>query len=287
MGSNPTLYKHLIQWILVAIMALPGHTSLADNGTPSNPVGRQGNWTMIFKDEFNGSALDAKKWTTCYWWRMGQGCTIGTNHELEWYRPNNVQLSQGALGLQAERQQILANGKVYSYTSGVVTTGPVSEKSASVRFALQYGYVEIRAKVPQGRGLWSAFWLLPVNRQEKPEIDVMEIMGNEPKRMTMTLHYPSMGDDPGSIDRRWIGPDFSAGFHTFGVDWEPDAVVWYVDGVARWRVTDPTQIPAQPMYLLLNLAVGGDWPGAPDESTPFPCSFNVDYVRVWSRTSSN
>ena len=81
----------------------------------------------------------------------------------------------------------------------------------------------------------------------------------------------------------WTGPDFSAGWHTFGVEWEPGAIVWYVDGIERWRFTVTSRIPNEPMHVLLNLAVGGEWPGSPDTSTAFPSYYDVDYVRVWQR----
>ncbi len=104
----------------------------------------------------------------------------------------------------------------------------------------------------------------------------MEILGNQPTAYHMNFHY--VGGDAGYT---WNGPDFSAGWHVLGLDWEPNAIVWYVDGVERWRYTDTAHIPNEAEYLLLNLAVGGDWPGPPNGSTPFPSYFDVDYVRVW------
>ncbi len=266
----------LIPLALGALIALAGCASVPE------PMGQQGGWTLAFRDEFNRSALDAQKWTTCFWWVSNGGCTIETNHELEWYQPANVLLDQGALKLRAEVHSVTAGGTAYEYTSGMISTGPTGKRSRPARFAFQYGFVEIRARVPSGKGLWPAFWLLPANRQDKPEIDVMEIMGDQPNTIRMTLHYPNGSQDE-EFTQKWTGPDFSAGFHTFGLSWEPDAIVWYVDGVERWRYTDAARIPAQPMYPVLNLAVGGDWPGAPDESTRFPSDFEIDYLRVWNR----
>jgi hypothetical protein len=99
------------------------------------------------------------------------------------------------------------------------------------------------------------------------------------------MHFHHLTEDGSrkSYGETWTGPDFSADWHTFAVDWRPDAVVWYVDGKERWRYTDPAHIPTKPMYLILNLAVGGAWPGSPDASTSFPSYFDIDYVRVWSR----
>jgi beta-glucanase (GH16 family) len=278
------MFKHLFSWIVLAALVLPAVVSAS---APPKPVGQTGGWTLVFHDEFGGSALDAKKWTTCYWWASRGGCTIATNHELEWYRPNNVMVGQGLLTLRAKPEKIAVGGKSYPYTSGMITTGPTGERSGPARFVFQYGYVEMRARVPSGKGLWPAFWLLPANRQDRPEIDVMEIMGDQPNTTRMTLHYPTVSGDRESMTQQWTGDDFSADWHTFGADWEPDAVVWYVDGVERWRYTDRTRIPAQPMYLLADLAVGGDWPGAPDISTLFPSDYQINYIRVWSRVNPN
>jgi hypothetical protein len=150
-------------------------------------------------------------------------------------------------------------------------------------FTFTYGYVEARVRVPAGQGLLPALWLLPASYRSRPEIDVVEILGQEPNVDRMHLHYIAPDGterDPGAA---WRGPDFSAGWHTFGVDWRPDAVVWYVDGVERWRLDDPDAVPAEPMYVVATLAVGGDWPGTPGASTEFPASFDLDYVRVWQR----
>jgi beta-glucanase (GH16 family) len=166
----------------------------------------------------------------------------------------------------------------------MLTTGRHSyEEHLPARFTFTYGYAEIRARVPAGVGLWSAFWLLPATHKARPEIDVMEIIGHEPDMLHMHFHYRDADGEQQSVGGDWRGPDFSRGWHRFGVDWRPGAIVWYVDGVERFRFDDRDQIPAQPMYLLLNLAVGGDWPGEPDPSTRFPSTFEIDYVRVWQQ----
>jgi beta-glucanase (GH16 family) len=111
---------------------------------------------------------------------------------------------------------------------------------------------------------------------------VVEVLGHEPERLYAHLHVMDHGQKH-DIGHSWAEPDTSSNWHRFGVDWSPQALVWYVDGVEAWRFTDSGQIPAEPMYLLANLAVGGDWPGAPDHSTPFPSTLQIDYVRVWQR----
>jgi beta-glucanase (GH16 family) len=97
----------------------------------------------------------------------------------------------------------------------------------------------------------------------------------------MAFHYQTPGEDKVRKKNIWIGPDFSTDWHVFGLDWQPDVLIWYVDGVERWRYTDREYIPDRTMYILINLAVGGDWPGSPDATTPFPSFYNIDYVRVW------
>ena len=257
-----------------------GHT--AAKATQSWPFDDPENWVLIFEDEFDQPTLDTSKWVTCYWWAT-DGCTIASNNELEWYQPNNVSINNGALQLTAREELITnTNGLLFDYTSGMVTTGKnTSDDNVPHKFIFQYGYTEIKANVPAGKGLWPAFWLLPADHISRPEIDVMEIIGGEPNTNYMNFHYVDENGDRDSAGSHWDGPDFTAGWHTFGVDWRPDAIIWYVDGVERWRFDDARYVPNEPMYLLLNLAVGGDWPGAPDQFTTFPSSYEIDYVRVW------
>jgi beta-glucanase (GH16 family) len=249
---------------------------------------QENGWTLIFGDDFNNGHLDINKWTTCYWWD-NNGCTNPGNHELEWYQPKNVQFDQQSLLLTANHEAVRgSDGKTYDYTSGMVTTGrDTPDSSTPVKFAFQYGLVEIRAKVTKGQGLWPAFWLLPANNSALPEIDVLEVIGMDTTTVNMTLHYKQPSGDVTKDGNAWTaGQDLSAGWHTYGVDWEPNYMIWYVDGVERWRVTDQAQIPAEDMYLLLNLAVGGDWPGPPGPDTTFPSSFQIDYVRVWRQSNA-
>lgn len=247
------------------------------------PVGQTGNWTMLFEDEFNGTSLNTSKWTTCYFnFKVGNGCDHNQN-ELELYQPDNVIVKDGVLTLRAEKRTIKAvNGKAYNYTSGMISTGPTNA-STPAHFAFTYGYMEMRAKVPYGKGLWPAFWTLPADLSWPPEIDVFEILGDATNRILMHYHYAPAGDSPAT----WTGPDFSADWHTYAVDWEPDAITWYVDGIERRRYTDTANIASKPMFLVASLAVGGDFPGSPDSTTHFPSYYQIDYIRVWKRASSS
>jgi beta-glucanase (GH16 family) len=238
-----------------------------------SPPGNPAQWTRVFGDEFSGNALDTGKWHYCYWGTDGKGCS-GGNGEMEWYVPDAITVSGGVMHISANDHPIKdGKGQAHRYTSGLITT--------TGKFAFQYGYMEARFKTPPGRALWPGFWAVPADHSGPTELDAMEILGQTPNTIYMTIHYANGAGYHVSDGGVWNGPDFSAGFHTIGVDWEPDKLVWYVDGVERKRVTDTQKIPHKPMEMILNLAVGGDWPGAPDATTPFPGDFVVDWVHVW------
>lgn len=239
---------------------------------PSGEAGGTG-WRLTFRDEFDGERLDRAKWEDHFQGRRTNG------PELQYYAKDGYEVGGGVLRLKAERRA--AGGK--DYTSGMI--------GSFGKFSQKYGYFEIRARCPRGRGLWSAFWLLPeVKDRSKPEwwkehwpreIDVLELLGHEPEKAYFSVHWPDGNGGHAFETKPWTGPDFSDGFHTFAVRWEPGECVWYVDGMERAKATEG--VPGVPMFLLANLAVGGDWPGAPDEATAFPASMEIDYIRVWQR----
>ncbi|MFT6433744.1 MAG: beta-glucanase (GH16 family) [Candidatus Azotimanducaceae bacterium] len=170
-----------------------------------------------------------------------------------------------------------------NYLSGILTSYET--------FRFSHGYVEARAKVPAGAGLWPALWLLPVHYVERiPEIDIMEFLGQNRNEVHHTYHYFLPEQDWKAVSTptyKTIGPDFSADFHTYGVAWEPGQIIWYVDGMETKRITEADYIIAgQSMYLLLNLAVGGSWPGTPTPETAFPAEFEVDYIHVYQKKQS-
>jgi beta-glucanase (GH16 family) len=249
------------------------------DGPPGNPT----TWQIQFDDEFNGTSLDTTKWNYCYYGGPATGCT-GGNGEMEWYVPSAVSVQSGLLWVQANNQPVQdAKGNTHQYTSGLIQTAG--------KFDFLYGYMEARFKVPAGQALWPAFWALPLHQEntvnpslpDPTELDAMEILGQLPNQINMVVHYTNqygyaLSNDNDAV---WNGPDFSAAYHTVGLDWEPTALTWYVDGVARLRLTNTAMIPRKEMYIILDLAVGGNWPGAPDATTPFPSNFSVDWVRVW------
>ena len=222
-------------------------------------------WKLTFDDEFNGNSLDRSKWIDSY---PDNVRTHGAE-ELEYYSPDGYEVTNGVLRLKGENRP--SGGK--PYTSGMVTSFG--------KFAQEFGWFEMRAKFPRGKGYWPAFWLLPSNKTWPPEIDVLEILGHEPNKDYMTNHYRNAEGKHEGKGGSFIGPDFSTDFHTFALDWEPGSITWYVDGVQRYQTTE--NVPAEPMYMLANLAIGGGWPGNPDATTPFPGYMDVDYIRAYSK----
>ena len=167
-----------------------------------------------------------------------------------------------------------------NYLSGIITSYD--------SFKMTHGYVETRAKVPGGQGLWPAFWLLTTHYVEDvPEIDVMEFLGQDKDTLYNTYHYFDIDDGYRKISTpsfQVFADDWTQDFHTFGMAWSPNEIIWYVDGEETHRITDSDYVIAnQAMYLIANLAVGGSWPGSPDASTPFPATFEIDYIRAYER----
>lgn len=244
-------------------------SGLNQSTTPGPNGQNAADWAVSFSDEFNGTSLDTNKWRLDYW--------NGGNGELQEYvndnSRNNYIVGNGMLRIVARKESY--NGK--SYTSGAITT--------QERFFQKQGFFEIRAKMPVGKGLWPAFWLMPNPSGWPPELDILEYLGHQKTTAHMTVHYKNSSGSNSSDGSYYTGPDFSADWHTFGLKWDSTSLVWYIDGVERKRVTDSIKIPTVSMFILANMAVGGSWPGNPDSSTVFPAYYDIDYIRVWKRSS--
>jgi beta-glucanase (GH16 family) len=233
---------------------------------------------LLLDDQFDGSGLDPSNWVSCYWW-AGSTCTIESNHELEAYTPRNITVSKGELHLIARHEPATFNGQQFEYSSGMISSS--TQHRTMVPF--QYGYVEARARVPAGSGLWSALWMLPTSHRTLPEIDIFEVVGETPGLDYQAVHLPAPNSEERVLRHTAHTDDLSAQWHVFGLLWEPNELTWYVDGVATWRVTNPDNVPHEPMYIVANLAVGGDFPTHVTPQTPFPSALEIDYVRVWQR----
>ncbi|MFK7805330.1 MAG: family 16 glycosylhydrolase [Anaerolineae bacterium] len=237
---------------------------------------------LVFADEFDQHELDSSKWADCYWWDV-EGCTNKGNSELEWYLPENVKVGRGSLILEARKEMVTnPNRELFPYSSGMVTTGRnVSDTDIPANFSFQFGYVEVKAKFPAGKGLWPAIWLLPITHESRPEIDILEILGDEMNAARMHIHYIDSDQQRQSVGHTQFVPNLGEGWQTIGLDWQPDRVTWFLNGDLIWEVTDPEVIPQESLYLIINLAVGGDYPGSPNSTTVFPSQVEVDYVRIW------
>jgi len=209
---------------------------------------------LVFSDEFNGP-LNTANWTNDTPWN-----THYTTGDSEYDDPANCTFANGMMTLKTEDR---ANHG-YAYSSGIVTSLPHTK--------LTYGYFEIRAKLPSGPGVWPAFWL---TNDSTLEIDALEMLGDRPSRIYGTLHENNSQIYQGIKD----GPDYSAGFHTYGVDWQPTYVKWYIDGVEFAAYNHA--MPSDPMWICLDTAVGGPWGGMPTAATHFPVNYDIDYVRVY------
>lgn len=237
------------------------------------PPPLDGRWEMIFRDEFDAPILDPV-WRTAQYWDSDH--TIVGGGELQAYDASGVSVSDGVLHLTARPEEKYAGTP---YVSGLVQTGGDDDDPAASKFRFLYGYLEVRAKLPAGQGLWPAIWMMPASYDDaQGELDVVEAIGSEPNVANFSLHRRGLSDG-----HEWLGADLTSDFHTFAVDWQADHVSWFVDGVERARTIDPALICPEAMYPILNLAVGGEWAGAPDASVPRPASMQVDFVRIWQQ----
>ncbi len=258
------------------------------NAQQITPAGKQEErrWKLVWSDEFNqpnGSAVDASKWV------MEVGGKGWGNRELEYYtsRPENLFIRDGALVIEARRENFATPREpTRQYTSARLKTAG--------KFSQQYGRFEARIKIPSGQGMWPAFWMLGDNIGEIAwpacgEIDIMENIGKEPSTIHGSIHGPGYIGDAG-IQAPYTLPGkerFADDFHVFAVEWEPEAIRFYVDNdlyATRTRADlrrGWKWVFDHPFFLLLNLAVGGRWPGNPDAATVFPQYMLVDYVRVY------
>ncbi|HCC57614.1 MAG TPA: hydrolase [Solibacterales bacterium] len=247
------------------------------------PLPGQG-WQLVWSDEFNGPANslpDTAKWG----YDLGGG-GFG-NAELETYTnsPGNIWMDgNGNLVIHALRP-----------AAGVYTSARIKTQD---KFSIAYGKIEARIKIPYGQGIWPAFWMLgahikTVGWPACGEIDIMENIGKEPTLIHGTVHGPgySGGNGIGKAYALPSGQPFANDFHVFTVVWSPNSVEFQVDGNAYFTVT-PQSLPSgakwvynTPFFLLLNLAVGGAWPGYPDATTTFPQVMTIDYVRVYRSTT--
>jgi len=255
---------------------------------------------LVMQDEFD---VDGAPNSDIWGYDIGTGEDGWGNNELQYYtnRSENVTVQNGVLIIAAQKEDY--NGSTYT-SARLLTKG---------KFEQAYGRFEARIRVPDGQGLWPAFWLLGANSNEAEwpkcgEIDIMEYRRQEPTLVSGSIHGPGYSgetDPPGHITKSFdlMNDRFDAGFHVFGIEWGPEYINYYVDDVLYNQITpsdievvtpngetyildDGTDVTGEwvfnkPFYIIINLAVGGAFPGSPDSETSFPQNMIVDYVRVY------
>ena len=279
------------------LMFLAGHVTGADAPAPEG-------WTLVWADEFDGAAIDGKKWGFDLGNRLPSGTAGWGNQELQYYtaRADNAFVRDGLLHVRAAREA----HEGHPFTSARLVTRGL--------FSRRYGRFEFRARLPTGKGVWPAIWMLPQDNAyggwpASGEIDVVEARGQEPGKILGTLHYGGGGGARTHTGKDYVFPDGGtfADFHVYALEWDPGEIRWSVDGRVYqtqnfwWSAsrrpgrprrappaneTDLNPWPApfdRPFYLILNVAVGGRFLGNPDAATPFPVEMAVDYVRVYGR----
>ena len=263
--------------------ALSIRTGAVAGPKPAAPAG----WTLTWSDEFqgpDGSAPDPNKWV------LETGGRGWGNNELEYYttRRENSRIENGNLAIEARKEK-------YTGPDGITRDFTSARMKTEGLFTQKYGRFEARIKIPRGRGMWPAFWMLgdditKVGWPGSGEIDIMENIGRAPWTVVGSLHGPGYsGEHP--IHNSYIMTNTNVGddFHIFAVEWEPAEIRFYVDD-HLYQTQTPDNRPSgtkwvfdHPFFLILNLAIGGNWPGNPDKTTQFPAKMLVDYVRVYSR----
>jgi beta-glucanase (GH16 family) len=248
------------------------------------------NWQLVWADEFDGNTLDTDLWS----YQTGTGSEYGLdrwgNNELQYYQEENVVVGDGVMTITAKRENV----ETSQFTSGRIRTINMGDWT--------YGRFEFRAKMPEGQGFWAAIWMLPTDSDyggwaASGEIDIMEYLGSDTTKVYGTIHYGGQWPNNQSKGADYVRADtaFNQDFHIFALEWEEGKLRWYVDGelfqnlgTSMWY-SSVAPFPApfnKRFHILINLAVGGNWPGSPDLTTTFPQEMVLDYVRVYQDASA-
>lgn len=239
-------------------------------------------WQLVWQDEFDSEQLDPEKWSFQFGTGSDEGLTNWGNNELQYYtdREENLFIEDGQLHIVAQKESYEGQ----QYTSARIRTREKGD--------WMYGRVEIRAKLPQGQGIWPAIWMLPTKDNfqwpRDGEIDIMEMVGHEPDKVHGTVHYQLNDGKHDFKGNSYALQDgiFADEFHIFAIEWKLDEIKFYVDGNDHFTVNLSSfgshYYPFNnTFHLIMNVAVGGNWPGNPDETTQFPQAMIIDYVRVY------
>ncbi len=245
----------------------------------STPLEYEG-MKLVWNDEFNANQLNGTYWSH----DIGTGCPDlcgWGNNELQTYREQNTWVRDGVVTLQARKEEF--DGRLY--TSGKIVTRN--------KFAVHYGRVDIRATLPEGQGIWPALWMLGTNQSsigwpKCGEIDIMEMVGGQGRENTVSAN--AFWYDNGTVDnpKTYTLSEgiFADEFHVFSIIWDEEKIRYFVDDIQYHSISINVESRSEfqlPFYLIFNVAVGGNWPGSPDETTSFPTQMQVDYIRVFEQ----
>lgn len=278
--------------LLIALLVASNFNVAVASANDSDEGKVEGNdqdWKLVWSDEFDGDEINMDNWS------FDHPENGRYNQEIQSYTDRNAWVEDGKLIIEARDEEFTEpNGETYNYTSSkLITQG---------KQTWTYGKIEVKAKMPTGQGMWPAIWMMP---EDEPfygtwpvggEIDIMELLGHEPGTIHGNIHY---GDPKGESQGSYTLPDgqsFADDYHVYTLEWEPGEIRWYIDGelfnkANDWHSRHPSNAeeftyPApfdQDFFLILNISVGGGWPGNPDETTVFPQQMAVDYVRVYQK----
>ena len=235
-------------------------------------------WQLTFSDEFSGYALDTSVWRMHFPW--GQHLS---GKEQHLYIDSACIIKDGILKIKAKRDTVIGSvydeswhsvQKSFYYTSGMI--------HSAYTFAQQYGYFETRCKIPFGKGLWPAYWLMAYSGWP-PEIDICEFIGNEPDRVFLSNHFLNKEGMHCQANTVINGPDYSDDFHIYAIEWNPREIIWYIDNERVFNTE--TCIPQERMYLIFTFMISDSGTGYADPTTPLPAYFEIDYVRVYKEVN--
>lgn len=268
--------KHSLLNIKTIILATLVFTCFGCDSDEEQTITTMSN--LVWADDFDGTELNTSNWN----YEIGTGQNGWGNNELQYYtnRPENIKVEDGMLVITARQESYEGS----NYTSARIKTQGL--------FGKQYGRFEARIKLPWGQGMWPAFWMLGENINEVSwpncgEIDIMENRGSEPTKINGTVHGPGYsGGESVTKAYEFTNSRVDTEFHVYGVEWENDYINFYVDDVLYNQIT-PEDVNGEwafdnPFFMLINLAVGGNYGGPPNANTVFPQTMYVDYVRVYN-----
>jgi hypothetical protein len=268
---------------------------------PPAPAAPGKRWHVVFSEEFNGNDYDHNKLSPCFDWNYANACTDTFNKGKETYRPEQVRVSDGTAKLVAEPLvPPISNEACYedlcTYKAGLLSTArPNADRGAPYLFPFTYGYVETRIKYPAVPGFFTAFWMVPTEPtyQYRSEIDIAEILGGEPDIVYMTYHYGNReqkfevnGGSDEYDNGKCPARDYSRDWTRFGLDWQPDHIAWYINGVKCGEFSDAAKIENGPMQLILHMMIDNNWErdaASVLTDQTIVDQLEVDYIRVYQQ----